>query len=66
MKKSSIVACALGAALICAVPVSVQWSPEKTLRLSRFSADCQITLSSFAYGLCDQLAITFTRTNGEC
>jgi uncharacterized membrane protein YccC len=34
-------------------------------RLSRFSADCQITLSSFAYGLCDQLAITFTRTNGE-
>ena len=31
MKKSSIVACALGAALICAAPVSVQWSPEKTL-----------------------------------
>jgi uncharacterized membrane protein YccC len=34
-------------------------------RLSRFSADCQITLSSFAYALCDQLAITFTRVKGE-
>jgi hypothetical protein len=38
MKKSSIVACALGAALICAAPVSVQWSPEKTLSLSVDSA----------------------------
>lgn len=34
-------------------------------RLSRVSADCQITLSSFAYALCDQLAITFTRVKGE-
>ena len=30
-KDHSIVACAVGAALICAAPVSVQWSPEKTL-----------------------------------
>jgi uncharacterized membrane protein YccC len=34
-------------------------------RLSRFSTDWQITLSSFAYALCDQLAITFTRVKGE-
>jgi uncharacterized membrane protein YccC len=34
-------------------------------RLSRFSADCQITLSSFAYALCDQLATAFTRVKDE-
>jgi hypothetical protein len=42
MMKSSIVACALGAALICAAPVSVQWSPEKTLSLSVDSASARI------------------------
>jgi hypothetical protein len=42
MKKSSIVVCALGAALICAAPVSVQWSPEKTLSLSVDSATARI------------------------
>jgi uncharacterized membrane protein YccC len=34
-------------------------------RLSRFSADCESTLSSFAYALCDQLATTFTRVKDE-
>jgi hypothetical protein len=42
MKKSSIVACALGAALICAAPVSVQWSPAKTLSLSVDTASARI------------------------
>ena len=42
MKKSSIVACALGAALICAAPVSVQWSPEKTLLLSVDRASARV------------------------
>jgi hypothetical protein len=42
MKKSSIVACAVGAALICAAPISVQWSPEKTLSLSVDSAGARV------------------------
>ena len=42
MKKSSIVACALGAALICAAPVSVKWSPAKTLSLSVDTASARI------------------------
>jgi hypothetical protein len=42
MKKSSIVACALGTALICAAPVSVRWSPAKTLSLSVDTASARI------------------------
>jgi hypothetical protein len=42
VKKSSIVTCALGAALICAAPVSVQWSPKKTLSLSIDSASARV------------------------
>ena len=42
MKKSSIIACLIGASLICAAPVSVQWSPKKTLVLSVDSASARI------------------------
>ena len=42
MKKLSAMACVLGAALMCAVPVSIQWSPQKTPSLSVDSAIARI------------------------
>jgi hypothetical protein len=42
MKKSGIIMGLVGAALLCAAPVSVQWSPEKTLVLSFDSASARV------------------------
>lgn len=42
MKKSSSFATVLGAALLCAAPMSPQWSPAKTLSLSVDTADARI------------------------
>ena len=42
MKKSSTLATVLGAALLCAAPVSLQWSPAKTPSLSVDTADARI------------------------
>jgi uncharacterized membrane protein YccC len=63
----------IGVALVLFATVFPE-TPSQALRLlrkqlrfqlSRFSTDYQITLSSFAYALCDQLAITFTRVKGD-
>jgi hypothetical protein len=42
MKKSSIVPCLLGAAILSAAPVSLQWSPVKALSLSVDSASARV------------------------
>lgn len=42
MKKYSAIACAVGAAILCSVPASIQWSPEKTLSLSIDTAAARI------------------------
>jgi hypothetical protein len=42
MRKSSALACVLGAAFICVVPVSMHWSPEKALSLSVDSASARV------------------------
>jgi hypothetical protein len=42
MKKSSTLATVLGAAFLCAAPVSLQWSPAKTPSLSVDTADARI------------------------
>jgi hypothetical protein len=43
MKKLSLLGATFGAALICAaVPLSLQWSPAKTLSLSLDRADARI------------------------
>ncbi len=42
MKKSSPLATVFGALLLCAAPMSLQWSPAKTLSLSVDTADARI------------------------
>jgi hypothetical protein len=42
MKTSGIITGLIGASLLCAAPVSVQWSPEKTLVLSFDSASARV------------------------
>ena len=42
MKKLSMFGIILGAAVLCAAPVSVQWSPAKTLTLSLDRADARV------------------------
>ena len=42
MKKSSALATVFGALLLCAAPMSLQWSPAKTLSLSVDTADARI------------------------
>ena len=42
MKKQSMLAVVLGAAVICAAPVSLQWSSAKTLSLALNAADARI------------------------
>jgi hypothetical protein len=42
MKKFSILGIIVGAALLTAVPLSVQWSPEKSVALSLDRADARV------------------------
>jgi hypothetical protein len=42
MKKLTLLGITLGAALLAAAPVSVQWSPAKTLSLSLNTADARV------------------------
>ena len=42
MKKLSMFGVIFGAAVLCAAPVSVQWSPAKTLTLSLDRADARV------------------------
>jgi len=42
MKKSSMLGIAVGAALLAAVPFSLQWSHEKSVALSLDSADARV------------------------
>src|SRR6266704_6443145 len=42
MKKSSPLATVFGALLLCAAPMSLQWSPAKTLSLSVDTADARV------------------------
>lgn len=42
MKRSSVVAVALGAALVCAAPLSIQWSQPKGLWLAVDKAEAVI------------------------
>jgi hypothetical protein len=42
MKKLSILGIVVGAALLTAVPLSIQWSPEKTVALSLDRADARV------------------------
>jgi hypothetical protein len=42
MKKLSILGIIFGAALLTAVPLSVQWSPEKSVALSLDRADARV------------------------
>lgn len=42
MKKLSMFGVVFGAAVLCAAPVSVQWSPAKTLSLSLDKADARV------------------------
>ena len=42
MKIGSALGLAVGTALVCAIPVSLQWSPQKTLSLSLDSAQAVV------------------------
>ena len=42
MRKITVLGISLGAALLCAVPVSLQWSPLKTVSISVDKAEARI------------------------
>ena len=42
MKKISIIGILMGAAMVCAIPISLNWSPDKGLSVSENSAEARI------------------------
>jgi len=51
MRKITVLAISLGATLLCAVPVSVQWSPLKTVSISVDKAEAGRPLMGSAKGV---------------
>ena len=42
MKKISIIGILMGAAIVCAIPISLNWSPDKGVSVSLNSAEARI------------------------
>jgi hypothetical protein len=42
MKKISIIGVLMGAVIVCAIPISLNWSPDKGLSVSENSAEARI------------------------
>jgi len=56
MRKITVLGISLGAALLCAVPVSVQWSPLKTVSISVDKAEAWRPVMGSAKGV-HQIAV---------